>query len=190
MGKLEVDGDPAFLTSSSSGTDDDDDGTYMGDGRSRDARASTGVMQGNERFDPALHLLCQHHLTTTAVRYTLYPLHPTLTSTLTFCNYHERQRVFLKEYTPTHYNYFSSLQSTHNHIIPSNDSELAAEGVVKWRTIKSTKEGRVVVRFGETPWNDLVQVQYSAPSQMSQSIFDSPSQMSQSNIWLTRSSCT
>ena len=38
-------------------------------------------------------------------------------------------------------------------------SELAAEGIVKWRTVKGTKEGGVDVRFGETPWNDLVQVQ-------------------------------
>ena len=40
-------------------------------------------------------------------------------------------------------------------------SELAAEGVVKWRTIKGPKDGWVDVRFGETPWNDIVQVHYA-----------------------------
>ena len=84
---MEVDGDPAFLTSSGSGPDDDGTdsdggGNYGGGGggggrgeeRGRASRASTGDVQGNERFDPALHLLSQHHLTTTAIRYISYRL--------------------------------------------------------------------------------------------------------------------
>ena len=80
VGKLEVDGDPAFLTLSSSGGDDGDGG----DERGRETRASTGDVRGNERFDPALHLLSQHHLTTTAIRYASYHLHPLSYPTLPY----------------------------------------------------------------------------------------------------------